>query len=152
MRGQVLIIATLACVAIHATLIHAQVCEDDESFSTEFRENLLPAQTGDPQAQLFVGYLYETGQGVEQNFVKAAQWYQKSAEQGNALAQLQLGTMYINGKGVPQNFVLAYLWLDLASAQGNISARNRLEALAKQMGPARVAEAKRLAVQWKAKK
>ena len=149
MRVQVLIIATLATLAIHASTTCAQTCEEDDAYSTEFRENLLPAQRGDPQAQLFVGYLYETGQGVEQNLVKAAHWYQKAAEQGNALAQLQLGIMFTNGKGVPQNFVLAYLWLDLASRQGNISAQHRRDALAKKMSPAKVTEATRLSAQWK---
>ena len=40
---------------------------DPEAEEAFIMENLMPARQGDPQAQLFVGFLYETGQGVRQD-------------------------------------------------------------------------------------
>ena len=50
-----------------------------------------------------LGYLYETGVGVEQNWKEAAAWYEKSAEQSYPRAQYNLAWCYENGKGVEQN-------------------------------------------------
>jgi TPR repeat protein len=112
-------------------------------------ENLLPAQQGDAQAQLFVGYLYETGQGVRQNYTKAAHWYRKAAEQGNAIAQIQLGNMYRLGKGVPQNYILAYMWFDISARGGNANAKDLRRVVAGDMSPAEIAEAKRMSAEWR---
>lgn len=128
------------------------LCAQSEESDTVFQENLLPAQQGDPQAQVFVGYLYETGQTVTQNYTKAAQWYQKAAEQGNTIAQSQLGNMYLLGKGVPQNYILAYMWFSLAAKGGNSNARDLKRTVAVRMSPAEIAEAKRMAGEWRPRK
>ena len=38
--------------------------------------------------------MYEKGQGVDQDYIKAVEWYQRAAEQGVADAQYNLGNMY----------------------------------------------------------
>jgi uncharacterized protein len=124
-------------------------CTGPEDSDVVLRENLLPAKQGDSQAQVFVGYLYETGQGVQQDFSQAAQWYWKAAEQGNPVAQFQLGNMYHLGKGVTQNYIMAYMWLDLAANRGNANAREIRRIVAGKMDPADIAEAKRMAEEWK---
>jgi len=116
------------------------------------RENLLPAQQGDAKAQVFVAYLYETGQGVNQDYAKAAEWYRKAAEKGNAVAQAQIGNMYFQGRGVPQNYVYAYMWLDLASKQGNMQAKASKALVKKKMSWMQIAEAKKLSWKWKPSK
>jgi uncharacterized protein len=130
----------------------AVFCEDLEESNPALRENLLPAQQGDPQAQVFVGYLYETGQGVQQNYPRAAQWYWKAAEQGNPTAQYQLGNMYHQGKGVSQNYSRAYMWLDLAAARGNLNAKEIRRIVAGKMTPAEIADAKRMVEEWRPNK
>jgi len=59
--------------------------------------------------------------------------------------------MYEYGQGVTQDYVQAHMWSNLAAAGGlNVGAlRDRL---AKQMTPAQIAEARRLAREWKPKK
>ena len=54
-----------------------------------------------------LGVLYENGQGVRQNYQKAAQLYQKGCDGGNALGCSNLGFLYENGQGVRQNFSTA---------------------------------------------
>jgi TPR repeat protein len=80
-------------------------------------------------------------------------WYRKAAEQGNAKAQNNLGIIYATGKGVPQDYVIAHMWFNLAAVSGDKSdnaAENRDKAAAK-MTPAQVAEAQKLAREWKPK-
>jgi len=52
---------------------------------------------------------------------------------------------------VAQNHIQAYMWVTLAAAQGNKNAAIGLEILEKKMTPAQLAEAQRLAREWKAK-
>ena len=75
-----------------------------------------------------------------------------AAEQGHAKAQAHLGGMYIIGQSVPQDYVQGYMWLALAAAQRLESAQNSVDIFAKRMTPEQLAEAKRLAREWKPKK
>ena len=76
--------------------------------------------------------------------------------QGNAKAQNNLGGMYGTGKGVAQDYVQAHMWFNLAAAglpTGEIRdmAVSRRDLAEKRMTPALVAEAQRLAREWKPK-
>jgi hypothetical protein len=59
--------------------------------------------------------------------------------------------MYASGKGMPQDRVTAYMWLELAAAAGNPDALRDADALARQMTPSQIAEAQKLAHDWKPK-
>ena len=61
--------------------------------------------------------MYDTGEGVPQNYTEAVRWY-RSAEQGDATAQFNLGLMYDTGEGIPQNDTEAVRWYRLAAEQG----------------------------------
>ena len=148
-----LAVVTFLCACLIPLYTPSQtLCAEPEVSETILRENLLPAQQGDPQAQMFVGFLYETGQGVTRNHVTAARWYHKAAEQGNTIAQAQLGNMYRLGKGVPQNYILAYMWFDLAAKGGNANAKGLKRMVAAEMNPGEIAEAKRMAGGWTPRK
>ena len=144
-----MVILHAACLVFISATIYASTSDED---STVFRENLLPAQQGDAKAQVFVGYLYETGQGVNQDYIKAAEWYRRAAEKGNATAQMQLGNMYLYGRGVSQNFKFAYMWLDLAARQGNEQALVKRAMLAKKMRRDQISDAKKLSRLWRTHK
>ena len=78
------------------------------------------------------------------------------AEQGDAEAQFNLGAMYLLGHGVPQDYVQAHMWYSLAVANPlpgerhdlAIKSRDNVEA---KMTPDQIAEAQRLASEWKPK-
>jgi hypothetical protein len=95
--------------------------------------------------------MYKTGKAVTQNYTEAVKWYTKAAEQGLATAQNNLGVMCEKGQGVPQNYVFAYRWYCLAAAQGNSTATTNHDKLAEKMTPAQIAEAQKLASEWKTK-
>lgn len=144
----VLTIVVVACL-VYLSVLSPDVCADAEPEETFIMENLLPAQQGDPQAQLFAGYLYETGQGVRQDYFEAARWYRKAAERGNIIAQSQLGKMYRLGKGVSQSCIMAYMWFDVSARGGNANAKDLRRAVAALMSPAEIAEAKRMSAEWR---
>lgn len=76
------------------------------------------AAEGDSEAQKNLGWLYDNGRGVAQNFNEAARWYTLAAKQGNSVAQGNLGFLYLQGKGVVQDFAEAAHLLRLAAEQG----------------------------------
>jgi TPR repeat protein len=47
-----------------------------------------------------LGWLYEHGQGVTQDYVKARELYEKSIDMGDSIAMFNLGLLYLNGQGV----------------------------------------------------
>ena len=55
------------------------------------------AVQGAANAQFLLGDLYESGQGVPQDYTQAAAWYRKAAEQGQAEAQFGFGGLYLFG-------------------------------------------------------
>ena len=93
---------------------------------TIFKSFFEQAEHGDAEAQLRLGYCYEKGNGVEQNYEKAIEWYTKSVEQGYAVAQLRLGYCYEKGNGVEQNHEKAIEWYTKSAEQGNASAMYNL--------------------------
>jgi hypothetical protein len=77
---------------------------------------LRAAERGDPRAQTRIGFMYETGHGLPQDYMLAVAWYQRAAEQGYPRAQHLLGMMYQRAQGVAEDYVTAYKWLNLAAA------------------------------------
>lgn len=84
---------------------------------------LAKAQGGDTAAEMTVGLDYANGEGVPKDFMQAAVWFRKAAEQGNPDAQYFLGGMYREGDGVPQDFMQAAIWYRMAADQGNADAQ-----------------------------
>ena len=99
------------------------------AFATEqvsFTETKQKAQAGDVVAQLNLGNMYVTGEGVAQDYKKAAKWFKKSAKQGNTSAQNNIGFMYLEGKAVSQNYKKALKWYKLSATQGDVNAQFKL--------------------------
>ncbi len=74
------------------------------------------AARGDANAQAQLGFMYEYGRGVPQDYQLAVRWYLCAAAQGQPNAQFELGLMYDKGHGVPASSTVAYKWLNLAAA------------------------------------
>ena len=92
----------------------------------EFDWCLLTATQGDSVKQNRLGRMYQTGQGVSQDYAAALNWYHQSADQGNSDAQYNLGAMCEEGQGVPKDYSAAVGWYRLAVAQGHSDAQNNL--------------------------
>lgn len=102
-------------------------CEDPGADSAAALKEFRPlAAQGDARAQFELGYMYERGKGVPQDYAEAESWFRKSAAQGNALAQFHLGQMYDIGKGVPQDYREAASWYLKSAEQGGTLAQIHL--------------------------
>ena len=84
------------------------------------------AEAGDKHAQVTLGWIYSSGQGIPVDKVKAASWYRLAAEKGDLKAQVALGWMYYDGQGCGRNLHESALWYGKAAARGNIKARQML--------------------------
>ncbi|HJS65711.1 MAG TPA: tetratricopeptide repeat protein [Nitrospiraceae bacterium] len=109
------------------------------------------AAQGQAKAQFNLGTLYFNGEGVPKDYQQALRWFRLAADQGEALAQTKIAIMYDEGQGVPKNIVQAYKWFSLAATNGDKSAPQLCDLLAKEMTPAQIAEAEKLAQEWKPK-
>ena len=116
----------------------------------------LAAEQGYAAAHHQLAKMYARGLWVRQDPAEAAKWYRLAAEQGDADAQYYLGNMYDLGWGVPQDYVQAHMWLNLAvvgfppGEDRKLAAGNR-DGIETNMTPSQVAEAQRLASEWKPK-
>ena len=122
-----------------------------QDYGTALRWYRKAAEQGTANAQVNLGVMYHMGNGVTQDYGTALRWYRKAANQGEALAQMKLGLMYNSGLGVTQDYVQAHMWYNLAAAQGDKNAREFRDSLAEKMTPDQVAEAQKLAREWKPK-
>ena len=132
------------------------------------------AEVGHAGAQYALGWMYYIGDGIPQDYGEAFKWYRKAAQQGYASTQFYLGWMYENGEGVDQSYVTAHVWYNLARVHDNEKAheysvvsslpllfcvvhvnekaREYRDRIAEKMTPVQIAEAQRLAREWKPKK
>jgi TPR repeat protein len=105
----------------------------------------LAADQGNAVSQNNLGFIFAKGQGVPRNYAEAARWFRKAADQGIEKAQEALGVLYQGGDGVPQDFVQAHMWYNLSASQ------ELRDKLARRMTTGQIAEAQRLASEWRPK-
>lgn len=135
------------CLAILIAPFYSFAAKDGS-----LKETIEFAEQGDAEEQFKLGEIYYYGKGIPSNFEEAEKWYRKSAEQGNAKAQFWLGWMCRYGIGTPQDYVMAHMWFNLSAAQGNAKAEKNRDIMAEKMTSVQVAEAQKLAREWKTKK
>jgi len=105
----------------------------ESGYRGESREAIMEMFANAAREEL--GRRFEQGDGVTKDYVEAAKWYQKAAEQNYAPAQYNLGAMYQNGGGVTQDVIEAFKWFYLAAAQGNADAATNRDNLAGALTP-----------------
>jgi hypothetical protein len=144
-----IVAVAMASGAVAGPLEDAVAADTKGDYATALKLYLPLAEQGNADAQAFLGYLYAVGNGVRQDYAEAVKWYQLSAAQGDLYAQVNLAGMYEEGQGVPKDYVLAYMWFNLAAAKDNIPSEAYRDNLAKLMTPDQIAEAQRMAREWK---
>ena len=129
----------MAATALLSALLAMPVLADDEA---EFQKGFKAFQAGEyaaaigvwrpmadrgvEGAQYNIGYMYQEGLGLPQDFATAASWYKQAADQGHGGAQFNLGILYDLGRGVPQDHSQSAAWYRKAALQGESGAQNRL--------------------------
>ncbi|MBQ3682118.1 MAG: SEL1-like repeat protein [Succinimonas sp.] len=91
-----------------------------------------PPYPGNTEALYYLGYMYEHGIGVTQNFISAVTWYEQAVQQHNHEAELALGQLYLNATpstGITQDKSLGMRLIRDAANGGNEKAAQILEEL-----------------------
>jgi len=115
---------------------------DAGDFTAAMNELRPLAEKGNTRAQVKVGTMHDTGQGVPKNAAEAERWFRLAAQEGNADAQCKLGQKYDQDyfalrwlKGISpkvreeRDNKLAERWYRLAAEQGHPWAQFRLGAM-----------------------
>jgi TPR repeat protein len=155
-------IGTVVCLFIGSCEIQAASLLDDVDSNDHAHRKIVVgpslqvlAEQGNTRAQTILGFAYETGQGVPQNYYLAAKWYWRAAIRGNTAAQYLLGLMYDKGQGVPLDVISAQKWLILAAAHASGRQREYYmrirDAVASKMDANEIFQAQYLAQQWTVK-
>ena len=90
--------------------------------------------TGVSRVAVQLGGMYDRGEGVVQDQVEAALWYQRAARQGHVDAVWRIGVMNEDGIGVTQDLVEAYAWFDFGCKIGHKGFLPRLRATEAALG------------------
>jgi len=107
------------------------ICQRIGNFKDAAVEYERATRSRHAMAQASLAYLYETGQGVSRDLMKALELYQLAAQQGHSVAQYNLGRIHQNGlkylnQVVAPNPALAEQYLRRAAAQGVVAAYHQL--------------------------
>ena len=77
------------------------------------------AAAGNSNAPLFIGMMYDGGQGVPRNPTEALKWYLIAAKAGSPAGAFNVGVMYDTGDGMARNVAEAADWYARAAAKGS---------------------------------
>jgi uncharacterized protein len=136
-----------------------------QDYSEAAKWSLKAAEQEHALAQVNMAAMYFQGHGVVQDYVSAAKWALRAGEQDCpddsmricAQARGLAASIYFAGLGVPQDYVLTHMWANLAAATWpaalgpNTAAKLRDDVTTK-MTTEQIAEAQRLAREWKPKR
>ena len=104
----------------------AETATPQETQQTQSRADRLLAdgESGNGRAYTDLGRMYEQGNGVEQDYEKALEYYRLSAEAENPdfKGMRYAGLMYRDGVGVEQNAAEAVVCFKFAAEAGDVSA------------------------------
>jgi uncharacterized protein len=99
--------------------------------------------------------MYRTGHGARRT-MRGRKVVSQSRDRGEANAKYSLGIGYAEGRGISRDYAQAYLWFNLAASRAK-DAKTRDDAThnrdftAKRLNSAELAEAQRMASEWKPK-
>ena len=112
------------CVTALADFESGQSAYAAGRYREAFLEWEFDANRGNPVAQYFVGNMYASGEGVDQDLEIANSFYDKAANQGHVESAVKLATNYRLGQGVDEiDLRVASKWLYMAAEAGHPIAR-----------------------------
>jgi len=105
--------------------IQEEEADEDENVDAATREELLAkyresANRGEVWGQYNLGVTYNNGDRGAKDFVQAAFWFRKAADQGHTDSQLFLANLLADGKGVEPDYPEAARLYQLVSDAGDV--------------------------------
>jgi TPR repeat protein len=108
----------LFTLMIYCSCVFSRVIEQGYSINDAYKFT--------PRQQNQIAIMYSLGDGIPQNYDKAAKWYLKSANQGYTNAQFNLAVAYYHGRGVLQSYTKSIEWYTKAADNGCAQAQVNL--------------------------
>lgn len=115
----------------------------EKDYSKAFKFFEKAAEYCNEYAQRMLAWMYYYGEGVNQNLVKAKEWYDKFPLKDQSFhfsfedivvtkdtkAQYAVGRMFYYGNYIKKDYLKAFEWVEKAAKQGNTDAQNMLGVL-----------------------
>jgi len=118
-------------------------------YETAYNTMISLAKTSDDEiAQYYLGVMYMKGQGVEQDYEKAGEWFRKASKQGLPVAMYKLAGLYTKGKGVPKDLEFAYVWYSVAAVHEHQKSMNMIEKAKSNLSSEELASANQLVAEY----
>jgi len=118
--------ALLGSTGAHAGLQEGLDAYKNKNYKVALKELVPLAEDGNTVALYYIALMYETAEGLPQNYPQAMFLYRKAADAGHVLAQCNLGYMYETEAGPERSYKDAAFWYQKAAAQGNAAAQFNL--------------------------
>lgn len=116
---------TLGLLLLHAAIVPL-FAQPAGTGVLMFEEIKARAENGDAALQYQLGLCYFNGTSVAKDYLEAARWWRKAADQDYAPAQYQFGLCCYAGYGVEQDCAESVKWWNKASERGNAPAQYNL--------------------------
>lgn len=94
-------------VEVEEAFQRAMAAKMKGDFGVLLKEMSALADKGYVKAQFRMGWIYERGLGVPQDYQKAREWYEKAMANGGSSAMARMGVLYELGLGVEKNYTKA---------------------------------------------
>ena len=122
----VTLVLALVCGSAAADMAAGIAAYSRGDYLTALTEFRIAGKQDNPQALNLIGIMYAEGQGVERNYMLAADWFSKAQVLGSLEAMANLGRMYALGLGVARSDATALTLLRDAALGGYPPAMVRL--------------------------
>ncbi len=135
-------ISLILAQPVWAELETARDLMDQKQYVTALQELSLAARSGNAEAEELIGVMYASGLGVEQDDMRAFEWYLRASMKGHAGAQSGVGWYYEVGRGMPTpDLIRAYMWYALSAIGGDPDAAISQEEVVKKMSKEQIEKA-----------
>ena len=136
-------------IAPHTALADAA---SDRAMASRYEQ---AAQSGDDDAQFYLGALHSAGVGRPRSDQEAFRWFARATDQGHSHAMLIVAGLYASGRGTPKDNVKAYSWAHIVASAGKLEedrngARQLMSLLMKRMTSDEIGRAVVAARAWRA--
>ncbi len=129
-RGKIgAVLPAIALLLLGVAPLRAQSSDQASSRKKAIADLREIAYAGNVAAQVQLGVIYLTGDGVPKDDAEAVKWLRKAADQDNQVAERYLAEMYFKGRGVPADPAEAAKWLRSAAEQGDAQSEYNLAVL-----------------------
>ena len=146
-----LLVSGAAAPAVAGPLEDAVAAFEKDDYATALRLLRPLAEQGEVRAQHRLGVCTNTAPACRRITRRQRRGTARPLSRATP-AQAGLGVLYFNGQGVRKDYVRAHMWWNLNATQGYGQSFANGDNVAARMTPAQIAEAQKLAREWKPKR